>query len=364
MDLSFINVSNTMHGLAMQALDRGDVDEGYRLLEMSLVSTMMTKCSLPLSFRFVPRRGMPFPTVSPEHVVIRLSRQGIEIFAWAEFVTKPVFSFERFPIVGDLFARVAAALPEDGRFCCVFDLGDGDDVGDYARAAFCSARPGTVLIPDPYIYYNDNYDTFRAQMAQSGKPWDDRRDQVFWRGGGGCKKLNEPDPASPLDWSSRQRLHLCAAVRDSAHGDFLDVGVTHLRTVHEDYLKEAVIAAGFLKPVVDKSVFNEYRYQLDIDGWTNAWSLLDKMISGAAIIKVASVAGYRQWFYDKLVPWTHYIPVKADLSDFDQVIGWVRGHESECRNIAAASAALAQTVQLEAGLEQAKRGILDILRPF
>lgn len=364
MDLSFINVSNTMHGLAMQALDRGDLEEGYRLLEMSLASTMMTRCSAKLSFRFLPQAGMPFPVASSDHVLVQMGRGVIDILACPAFVTKPLFSFSRFPIVGDLFSRVAAAMPEGRRGFCVFDLGDGDDVGDYERVAFCSARSDALLIPDPYFYYNDGYKAFRHQVACSAKPWSQRRNQAFWRGGSGGRRLKAADPAAPMDWSCQQRLHLCAAARDSVHGDFLDIGLSHLRVLPEDYLKEAVIAAGFQKTAVDKMLFHEYRHQFDVDGWTNAWSLLDKLISGSTVIKVASAPGYRQWFYDKLAAWTHYVPVAADFSDFDEIIGWVRTHPDECASIAAAASAMSETIQLETDLEEAKRRILDSLRPL
>jgi hypothetical protein len=55
---------------------------------------------------------------------------------------------------------------------------------------------------------------------------------------------------------------------------------------------------------------------------------------GCCVLKIASPLGYRQWYYDELKAWTHYVPVKADLSDLKQQIAWCRANLDECRQIA------------------------------
>ena len=50
---------------------------------------------------------------------------------------------------------------------------------------------------------------------------------------------------------------------------------------------------------------------------------------------------FRSWYYDRLEPWRHYVPVAADLSDLVERIEWCRGHTAECRAIAQAGQALA-----------------------
>lgn len=58
------------------------------------------------------------------------------------------------------------------------------------------------------------------------------------------------------------------------------------------------------------------RFALDVDGNTNAWAnLFQRLLLGCCVIKVASPFGYRQWYYDDLVPWVHYVPVRADMAD-------------------------------------------------
>jgi hypothetical protein len=59
------------------------------------------------------------------------------------------------------------------------------------------------------------------------------------------------------------------------------------------------------------------------------------------VLKVASPLGYRQWYYDALTPWVHYVPVRADLSDLHAMISWCRANLDECERIAAQGQAFA-----------------------
>ncbi len=327
-------------------------------------AAFMASSSTYISFKILPRVALPREVASFDHVIAHLSKKKIVIFSSAEVVTKPLFTFERFPVVGHLLSNIAKKLPESGVFEVIVDLGDGDDSGDYRRLSFCSARPDSILMPDPYFYFNNNYDEYRAFVAQYAKPWHERKNVIFWRGGSGGPRLKSPDPQDPLNWECQQRLQLCAASRKSVHPHMLDVALVHLRTIGEAFLREAIEREGFLKPEVPKAEFLNYRYQVDVDGWTNAWSLLDKMISGSTILKVESAFGYRQWFYDKLIPWINFIPVASDVSDLDAIISWIISHTSDCAKIADNAASLAKDIQLAPALATAESAAIGILVPL
>lgn len=361
MNHDFIATAKSVYEMAVKSLERQNVLDGYELMGTAISAAFMAGSETYISFRIVPRAALPREIASVDHVIAHLSKKQITIFAAAEIITQPLFTFERFPVAGHILSDIAQRLPESGLFRCVFDLGDGNDAGDYRRLAFSSSRPDTILVPDPYFYYNDNYDQYRAFVAQWAKPWHERQNIIFWRGGSGGPRLKEPNPQDPLDWECQQRLRLCAAVRKSAHAAMLDVALCHVRTIQEPYLREAIEREGFLKPEVPKDEFLKYRYQVDVDGWTNAWSLLDKMISGAAILKVQSAFGFRQWFYDKLVAWENYIPVAADVSDLDEVVGWIMAHPDDCARIAGNALALADSVQLQPSMAEAETAALAVL---
>jgi hypothetical protein len=93
--------------------------------------------------------------------------------------------------------------------------------------------------------------------------------------------------------------------------------------------------------------FGNYKFVFDIDGHANAWGLLEKLILGCCVLKFSSP--YEQWFYERLHPWKHYVPLSDDLSDLEDVISWCRENQSECEWIA--HNGLARSLTLECAVE-------------
>lgn len=361
MKTDFLDAAHRLKDLANQALEANRTAEWLSLLEMAFTSAMAAAATLPISFKLKPKAHFPVFLASHDHLLVHLSRRGIVVQAVLEFVARPIADLRRCPLAGALLSLIAGELPNDETFQLILDIGDGADEGAYPRIAFSSARTDSVLVPDPYFFFNENNEFYRAYAAQQGKPWSRRRDIIFWRGGSGGVRLVRPDPQNPRDWSCQQRLRLCQAARGSAHAGRLDIALSHANTIPEAYLRDSLAREGFLKPEVPKLEFFEYRYQIDIDGWTNAWSLLDKLIGGATILKVQSAFGYRQWFYHRLIPWKNYVPLAADLSDFDEIIAWVLAHPKECEELAANAAKTGEETQLLPDLAFSARAALAIL---
>ncbi len=40
-----------------------------------------------------------------------------------------------------------------------------------------------------------------------------------------------------------------------------------------------------------------------------------------------------QWFYEELIPWKHFVPVQADLSDLLDKIDWANNRENQVLKI-------------------------------
>lgn len=60
---------------------------------------------------------------------------------------------------------------------------------------------------------------------------------------------------------------------------------------------------------------NEWKYLLDIEG--NGYSARLKLLLWSNRIIFIADRPYKEFFYQFLIPWTHYIPVKQDLSDLE-----------------------------------------------
>lgn len=41
----------------------------------------------------------------------------------------------------------------------------------------------------------------------------------------------------------------------------------------------------------------------------------------------------KDYFHDELIPWEHYIPVEADLSDLKEKFDWAKAHDDNAREI-------------------------------
>lgn len=365
--LTFIDAANQFRQLGIDAAIAQKAAEAHRLFEMAFTSAMMGgESGMPIHFSLLNRDHLPRPLISIEHVLVRISGKALIFIADFELAMQPVTEFTRFPMVAAFFAGIARSLPEGISVEVVVDLGDGDDRGDYPRVAYSSTRADAVLVPDPFFHMAENYVLVREFAATQARPWRERKDVFLWRGTAGGRPL-APLPQGDFDihcsdnWRWVQRLQFCSVSRNSAHRDKLDVGLTGFHQVEQQPLREKLVAADFVRPEMIKERFFDYQYLFDIDGWTNSWSLLDKLIMGAVILKVASPQGYRQWYYDRLLPWTHFIPIAADLSYFDDKIAWALAHPQDCEAMAAHAAQLAETIQLETELRDAAERVKAIL---
>ncbi len=215
---------------------------------------------------------------------------------------------------------------------CVVDFEDASDQGDYSRIAFGASWAAASLVVDPYYVKSRGYADLTAQISASWLPWGRREAKVFWRGSTTGIAGRVP-PAHSFNWKWLPRLNLCWVASQSLFADRLDIGITQLAQMdaHGWRVKNDIIQSGLMRSAVSRLDFMRYRYLVDIDGNANAWDgLFGAMLMGACILKVTSPHGWRQWYYDRLIPGVHFLPVRPDLSNFDEVVRWALDHESEC----------------------------------
>ena len=60
----------------------------------------------------------------------------------------------------------------------------------------------------------------------------------------------------------------------------------------------------------------------------------------------------KDWYHDLLVPWEHYVPVNADLSDLRAKFEWAQSHPKEAKNIAENGSKFARWMGSKAGFGQ------------
>lgn len=221
------------------------------------------------------------------------------------------------------------------------------DAAEGPGLGFSSGDPNTTLVPDPVFIvrraYADAGATYRAQEL----PWDQKKPIVFWRGSasGGARRHIGPD------WRKRPRIQLSALVKDHP---LFDVGLSRLARpqIVDDAMRQEVEAQGLIRGHVPSEQFVNYKYQVDIDGNSNAWAgMFLKLLTGCPVLKITSPQGFRQWYYDRMIPWEHFVPVRADMSDLVTQAEWLVAHDDEAREIGQRALAFANAMTLEGELE-------------
>ncbi len=121
----------------------------------------------------------------------------------------------------------------------------------------------------------------------------------------------------------------------------------------------ALKSAGLLADPI-RRLIGERQIRRDIDGFTNAWSnFMQRLKLGCCVLKVDSQFGFRQWYYDQIQPWVHYVPIKADMSDLQQQIDWVRSNDAQAADIAANRPTLAAGLTMETEISQVAARLIN-----
>ena len=224
------------------------------------------------------------------------------------------------PHLSHLIARWLGALPV---FAAWGEMGEGRsgrsvlNLGARQKVpgvAYCSARPRACLIPDPDFLATNGHARLRRQMLSPD--WAGRSDRVFWRG----------------------------ARRDAARVEAALAG------------SGALLAAGASEAGPGKP--GDHRMALDLDGGAASSSaLFHLLLSGAPVVRAAAADSNRIWLEARLVAWTHYVPVAADLSDLGERVGWLRAHQAEAQAVGAAGRKLVREMDFQAELRAAAQAV-------
>lgn len=250
-------------------------------------------------------------------------------------VSKPNEVFHR------VWAPVAviAGAPQLARTEIRADFSDGKDSGP-GLLSFCSRVDGAVLIPDHMFINTRGYAVERAQARANTSDWFARSDTIVWRGTTTGKGIISKPQMSVDDPELIPRVRLCLALKGVRGTDVRINNIAQSDDGTGDLLNLA--RAGIFGNYIATVFWHGFRYAIDIDGNSNAWSnLFMRLLLGCCVIKVASAGGWRQWYYDELKPFEHYVPVKADFSDLHDTIAWCRAHPEACHDIAARGQAFA-----------------------
>ncbi|MBS0648436.1 MAG: hypothetical protein JSS10_04325 [Verrucomicrobia bacterium] len=192
--------------------------------------------------------------------------------------------------------------------------------------------PGLILFPD-WFALND-FEPDRAKILQGNDmyPWGCKINRLFFRG----KDTGvHEDYARWKDYPRPRLVALSAKYPKLIDAKFNDLFYTPM-------LKKAK-KEGWMGKFVSTKHFPRYRYLMDIDGNCAATPRFPLLLHSNSVI-LKSITDSIQWFYPKIKPYVHFIPVKEDLSDLLSQLEWAKNHHHECQIISQNARQLAEEV--------------------
>lgn len=273
-------------------------------------------------------------TFTSQGIAFEISRPAMSSPCLRQFVTR---FLRTLPILIKCWSR---SPPPEGSV--MLDLADA---ARFSGVGYCANTDRIGLIPDPDFMHSLGYAAIRQHLRDHHVAWRDRRPMAVWRGA-----TTGHGEGRAQSWLSLPRVKLCQSVQ-GAHADLFDVGISRIQLHPDDPGQQGIHALGLMRPYIAAKDFQTYRYQIDIDGYTNAWSgLFRKLLTGSPVLKIQSRGNFRQWYYDRLEPWTNFVPVSADMSDLVEKTRWLMEHDLDAQRIGKAGRALAESLTYESQL--------------
>lgn len=214
----------------------------------------------------------------------------------------------------------------DGDYYISFNDAFRDDIGypvlAYATTSKLAANKKVIPIPD--IDAMHSYTALFTDLDTAIKryPWNKKIPTIFWRGAATGKDPCEVDDTN---------FHRKTLVDFAANKHFLDVAFSsyaHILEMIPDFAERYALAER-----VTPSDSLAYRYLISIDGNSCSYSRMAWILYSNSILFKHNSEEV-QWYYDKLQPWIHYIPVASDFSDLEQNYLWAEQHPLAAQEIA------------------------------
>ena len=199
-------------------------------------------------------------------------------------------------------------------------------------------------------------------MTQGPDNWLSRKNEVIWRGSVGChvgcgKRGDLYFPNNHIEHCSDDHKNWDAdkfgrtwGCETSVAGKYhqriqlVNISLNHPECVDAKFTTlnehKPTLLGHFtdseIKELMGSSIGEEqlagYRYVVNVqnNGFADRfWRLL---ALGFVIFQEEHV--FQEFFYDMLLPWVHFIPIKTDLSDLCEKVAWAKENEEKSRVIA------------------------------
>ncbi len=209
---------------------------------------------------------------------------------------------------------------------------------------------GDILYPVWAFWHDDpwlgvvphwRWDEMSRELLQAGDavPWEKKKPVVFFRGGL-TSPLREPytlySPAHREQWDVRFTPH--------PSPKFM--------------ARVAELGAEVAEPVPPRD-HCAWRYLMNVDGISSSHRLRMMMACGGVVLYVQP--SWMEFYYYKLVPWKHFVPLPLDPAEGQKVLDFLETHQDVARRIASNGR---EFIASELTLAEVERYWADLLREY
>ena len=181
-----------------------------------------------------------------------------------------------------------------------------------------------------FVHSNRSCDSENSNIS-----WDDKIPTAIFRG-------SSTGAGVTIHTNQRLKVAHLSFLRTKDPRDnlyYIDAGITNWNIRPKKHMKKNNLQSIKIHELpfglVDKLSYQDqskYKYVIHIAGHVFSFRLSLEMSMKSVILLVTSK--WKIWFFDKLQPYVHFVPVKEDLSDLIDQIKWCKDHDEECKQIA------------------------------
>jgi len=190
-------------------------------------------------------------------------------------------------------------------FPCLTNSADGyesDELPVLTKARIIGNNNNGILIKYEYNYHWNILNDFKDQCA-----WKNKKNQVLWRGNG-MTSLNKKN--NRLTFIEKHHINHNVGFSDKIH-------------IHP---------VEFYKPAMTIDEQLKFKYLICLEGNDVATSLKWSLLSNSVVIMSKPII--EGWLMEGLLqPYVHYVPLKEDFSDLDEILEWCITNDDICKQI-------------------------------
>ncbi|KAL7532469.1 hypothetical protein ACHAWF_004144 [Thalassiosira exigua] len=150
---------------------------------------------------------------------------------------------------------------------------------------------------------------------------------------------SQPTEGRPVPWAN---IKFYSTMHQGTKARALEV------EYYQKFMERGIPAAG---NYMSLDQLGQHKYQIDIGGGGGTtWSgTLEKL--GLPGLLFHHVTPTKDYLHDLMVPWVHYVPVRADLSDLREKYEWAESHPQQARQISDNATELARNLGTPEGVQ-------------